>query len=173
MTCFSTVRVGGLTRMGRDGTLMYRAVNGCFGRTTNTFLFTIPDYVMLCIYMMVLNCLFRESGQSNDFRQIIFCVPVFQRCFSIAVILLHCLKHSHNGAYFNHLSSVSLYAIQNLIQRDNFFFFTSMPTMSSEDTVIHFHQPSLHTFMGSLAPHLSSSQLCSLRTFLWSSISKC
>lgn len=60
LSVFSTVWVGGLTRMGRDGTLLCWAVNGCFGRTTNTFLFTIPDYVTLCIYMMVLNCLFCE-----------------------------------------------------------------------------------------------------------------
>lgn len=40
--CFNTVWVGGLMALGRDGALMYAAVNGCFNRTTNTFLFAIP-----------------------------------------------------------------------------------------------------------------------------------
>lgn len=40
--CFNTLWVGGLMQQGRDGTLMYVASNGCFCRTTNTFLNTSP-----------------------------------------------------------------------------------------------------------------------------------
>lgn len=54
---FSTVWVGGLMQQGRDGTLMYVAANGCFCRTTNTFLNTSPGKYQIrpcCIFTQCL-----------------------------------------------------------------------------------------------------------------------
>lgn len=60
--CFNTVWVGGLMALGRDGALIYAAVNGCFNRTTNTFLFAIPGKNQIRPCYVFIQCFFFFSG---------------------------------------------------------------------------------------------------------------
>lgn len=115
--CFNTVWVGGLMALGRDGALMYAAANGCFNRTTNTFLFAIPGknqirpcYVFVQWFFLLL-LLFLIVCPVKEVSLVIF--PPLMFCLGFVEVGYGYLRfHSQPLAflYSEHLSAVSSFS---------------------------------------------------------------